>query len=178
MTTPRRFSITFIKLTFFFSFFSFATLNLVAMHGWWTGVHLSLLCWTVYVMCLPFLGGGIMFYPLAPLVGYLPNYAWELWAWAASIVLHIGTFAHNRAIYEKTSITHFIYWAIIHPIPYWGLFTVCLLPVIASLIHKKYKFPARTLWYIQLRLGLLIIGIAALAYIALHDIIILTNIHG
>lgn len=178
MTTPRKFSVVFIKLTFFFSFLSFFTLNLVATYGIVTGLHLSALCWTVYVMCLPFLGGGILFYPLAPLFGYLPNYVWELCAWITSIGLHLTTFMYKRGIYEKTPFTHFIYWALTHPIPYWALFIVCFLPVVATLLHKKYKLPARTLWYFQLRFGLLILGLLTLGYIALHDIIILSNIHG
>jgi hypothetical protein len=178
MTTPRRFSVVFIKLTFFFSFLSFSTLNLVTTHGLKTGAHLVALCWTVYVMCLPFLGGGILFYPLAPIIGYLPNYAWEFCAWITSIILHTLTFIYNRGIYEKTSVTHFIYWAITHPVPYWGLFIICFLPVLATMLYKKYRIPTHALWYFQLRFGLLILGLLGLGYIALHDIIILSNIHG
>lgn len=177
MSTPRRFSIIFIKLTFFFSFLTFTTLNLVAAYGLATGIYLSALCWSVYVMCLPFSGGGILFYPLAPLIGSFPNYIGELWAWGASIVLNTFTFIFNRPIYEKTSITHFIYWGITHPFPYWMLFTVSFLPVAAALLHYRYGLPKRTLWYVHIRLALIILALTVIAYIALRDIIILSNIH-
>ncbi|MDQ5890982.1 MAG: hypothetical protein QG604_856 [Candidatus Dependentiae bacterium] len=177
MSTPRRFSLIFIKLTFFFSFLGFSTLNLVATYGPLTGLYLSALCWTVYVMCLPFFGGGILFYPLAPIVGYHPDYVWEAAAWIVSIGLHIFTLLTNPAIYEKTSVTHFIYWSIRHPYPYWIIFIAAALPTIATWLYKTHRIPARAFWYYQLRFALAIIALVLLFAIALKDIIILSNIH-
>jgi len=177
MHARRRFSLIFIKTTFFFSFLIFTTLNLVAAYGLLTGIHLSALCWTVYVMCLPFSGGGILFYPLTPLTGSVPAYMRELWAWMLSIILHIATFLSNRAVYEKTSITHFIYWGIIHPIPYWLLFSVCFLPVMAAWLYHAYRIPRNALWYYQVRMLLIVLALLLLVSIALRDIIILSNIH-
>jgi len=177
MSTPRRFSLIFIKLTFFFSFFAFSMLHLIAEHGLQDGVHLSALCWTTYVMCLPFSGGGILLYPLAPLVGALSWYVWELWAWICSILLHSVTLCYNRSLYEKTSITHFIYWAITHPVPYWGLFIICFLPIIATWLYRKHHIPSNALWYYQIRFLLILIALFLLAYIGLHDLIILSNIY-
>jgi uncharacterized membrane protein len=177
MHSRRRFSLIFIKATFFFSFLGFTTLNLVAAYGLLTGIHLSALCWTVYVMCLPFSGGGILFYPLTPLTGVVPAYVRELWAWILSIVLHCATFASNRILYEKTSVTHFIYWGIIHPIPYWFLFFVCFLPVIAAWLYKVYRIPHTALWYYHIRALIMLLALFLLVSIALRDIIILSNIH-
>ena len=177
MHSRRRFSVIFIKATFFFSFLAFTTVNLVAAYGLAAGIHLAALCWTVYVMCLPFFGGGILFYPLIPLIGSVPPYVREFWSWVLSITLHLGTFLGNRAIYEKTSITHFIYWGIIHPVPYWLLFSVCFLPVIAAWLYHAYRIPHTALWYYHVRALLMFLALFLLVSIALRDIIILSNIH-
>jgi len=177
MIASRTFSVVFIKITFFFSFLAFTALNLVTAYGLLTGMHLTALCWTVYVMCLPFFGGGILFYPLAPLIGYHPNYIWEFWAWILSITLHIGTFLNNQPIYEKTSITHFIYWAIRHPFPYWSIFVTAALPTIAAWLYKTRNIPQRRFWYYQIRFILALIALSTLFTVALRDIIILSNIH-
>jgi len=173
----RRFSFIFIKLTFFFSFLSFSALNLIAVHGLATGLHLCALGWTVYVMCLPFSGGGVLFYPLAPIIGYLKSYAWEMLAWIASICLHIYTLTMTPGLYEKLALTHFIYWGITHPIPYWFLFGACFLPTLAAWLHYEHHLPERAFWYYQLRFISILVALVLLTYIALHDIIILSNIH-
>lgn len=177
MNASRNFSLVFIKITFFFSFLAFTVLNLVTAYGLLTGLHLTGLCWTVYVMCLPFFGGGILLYPLAPLVGYQPNYVWECWAWILSITLHIGTFLNNQSIYEKTSVTHFIYWAIRHPFPYWCIFITAALPTGAAWLYQTHKLTMKPFWYYQLRFTLAMIALTTLFLVALKDIIILSNIH-
>jgi|GEM_PF-2376403 len=178
MATVRHISFIFIKLTFFFSFFTFSALNLVATYGLFDGLYLTALAWSVYVMCLPFSGGGVLFYPLAPIVGYLPTYAWELIAWTASIALNIATLVCRPELYEKTSVTHFMYWALKHPIPYWGLFLGSFLPAFTSLLHKKWHIPQRKLFFYPLQFLLISGAFIFLFYIAIQDIIILTNVHG
>jgi hypothetical protein len=177
MHSKKRFSFLFIKITFFFSFLVFTGLNLINAYGLLTGIHLTALCWTVYVMCLPFSGGGILLYPLTPLIGIIPAYLRELWAWILSITLHIGTCMSNPALYEKTSVTHFIYWGITHPIPYWFLFIACFMPVIAAWLYKVYAIPQSTLWYYHVRILIMFFALFLLISIALKDIIILSNIH-
>ena len=177
MISNRSASISFIRVTFFYSFFGFFTLNLIANHGLANGIHLALLGWSFYVMCLPFLGGGALFYPLATVIGSLPDYIWESAAWGAAIALHIFTYLWNKSVYGLTTLSHFLQWSIEHPFPYWIIFILNLLPLIALIMYRTDCWPYRRIWYYQLRLILSIFALGFLCYIAMYDMIILSNIH-
>lgn len=167
----------FIKLTLFFSFFSFFVLNLVAIHGIAAGLHLGLLGWSCYVMCLPFFGGSVLLYPLALMVGKLSNYVLEMIAWMLSIGLHVATIHLLPGIYQRTPATHFVYWCLTHPFPYWILFALCFAPVMVIMLKKRYNIPARDAVYYQIRFFCIAASLAFLGYVAIHDLIILSNIH-
>ena len=170
--------LTFLRMTFFFSFFGFFTLNLIATHGLYNGIHIAAIGWTFYVMCLPFFGGGIVLYPLMPIVGALPHYAWELGAWLVSIAIHMLTSTLRPHVYHLTMVTHFLSWSLQRPIPYWLIFICAFLPLIPSWLYATGRWPYRTSWYMLLQLLLMMLGIAVLGSIGIHDLIILSNIHG
>ena len=167
----------FVRLTFFFSFFIFFTLNLVASHGIVDGIHLALLGWSAYVLCLPFLGGGVLLYPFLRFITNLSSYGWEVAAWLGAIIVNIATLCLRPHAYELTPVTHFLLWAFEHPFPYWGIFILSLMPLIAAGIYNARWWPYQRWMYYQLRLILTALSLIFLWYVALHDMIILSNIH-
>lgn len=171
-------SLIFIRLTFFFSFFGFFTLNLIARHGLFHGLILAVMGWSAYVMCLPFFGGGIVFYPFAKIIGKWHDHQYELLAWAISVVGHIIAYNWFRSVYYLTHITHFLAWGFAHPFPYWGIFILNFLPIVLIGIRTIGYWPYGAVQYYQLRLALISASLAFLWYVAMHDLIILTNIHG
>jgi len=170
-------TITFIKLTFFSSFFVFFALNFVTRHGFKTGMLLMFLSWSSWVMCFPFFGGGILFYPLRPFLQNTAEYRFELMAWVGSFILNLVTFVTNPSVYYKAYIPHLLYWIITHPISYWLIFVTAFLPVVASYIYTEYRWPKKLMLYYQLRLTLMMAGLICLFYLTLNDLIILSNIH-
>lgn len=177
MISNRAASLIFIRLTFFYSFFGFFMLNLIAAHGLFEGIHLAFIGWSFYVMCLPLLGGGALFYPLASITGSLPDYVWEVAAWGGAIGLHLFTYLFDKSVYGLTTFSHFLQWSFEHPFPYWIIFILNLLPLLALILYRTDCWPYHRLWYYALRLGLSILAIGFLCYIAMYDMIILSNIH-
>jgi hypothetical protein len=178
MISARRSSIIFIRLTLFFTFFSFLAINQIAHFGTATGLHLTALLWSTLVLCLPFFGGGILFYPFAPIVGFYAEYVWEAAAWLMSIVLNAYTLWMCPQLYVKTSPTHLLGWILTHPRTHGWYIAACFLPVVAAWLYNTYQIPRQRLLYYHLRLGLIVLAFFVFSATCLHDLIIISNIHG
>lgn len=170
--------LSFIKLTFFFSFFIFFGINTITQFGIATGSHIILLLWTFWTMCLPFFGGGLLLAPLLEPFIALSDYTLEACAWLLAIGINAYACLFMPEIYHLTPITHLLYWIVTHPFPYWIIFVCATLPVAASWLHERYKLPVSTVLYTYLQTGLVVLSFACLGYLTISDLIILSNIHG
>lgn len=175
--TKLKSSLFFFATALFFAIIAFLTLSLTAKHGLPIALHLAALLWSWWVLCLPIAGGGFLLYPLAPLLRYPPFYLFEVAAWFGSLLLNAITITLSPDIYEKTGLTHLLFWFLTNPWPYWIILACASLPMLVGILHHRYRLPSRPLWYHNLRLFLVILSLLCTGYFALHEIIILSNIH-
>ena len=176
MANPRS-SFFFIKLTIFCSIVTFCLLNLSGRHGMSAAIPLVALLWSWWVLCMPFFGGGIIFYPFVWWTGVQADYRFELMAWTASAALNAVCIPFAPSLYHKTGLTHLLHWFLTHPWPYWLILGCAFLPILASMAHHELLWPKKIVWYYNIRLCLIVLSLVCTGIFSLHEMIILSNIH-
>lgn len=114
-----------IKFFFITSIFVFFIFDLVKQFGYQVGLHLSLLIWSFFVLCMPTTNGGVIIdIPYYIFSGKKPVYS-EIIIWFLALVLNFYSFVWYPQIYFQTTITHFLFEILSKPWPRWIIIFLC-----------------------------------------------------
>lgn len=167
---------TALKSAFFYAAFTLCGFSLAGQYGFADGLLILSLFWSMWVLALPFFGAGLLFSPLT-LAWETPLYVCEALSWGCSVLLNAILIHQMPEIYFKTPLTHWLYWALTHPYPYWILAPFTFAPIVLSYFYVSRGVPQSAVLYYHLRYSLMVATLIAFFYCTSYDSILMTNIH-
>ena len=139
-----------------------------------SGLHIGILIWSLYILCIPVAHGRFVFGVPIFLLSNIKVYP-ELFLWVLAAIINILTLFFTPSIYQEAIATHFLY-VLISNAYYYPIFAFSFF---ASL-YRTYIKPAIHLsrWsHAIIRHFLLLLGLLLFFYLAHQEFIIVFNAH-
>lgn len=160
-----------ISLALFFSFYSVYE---ISRHGLAQGIHLVLLAWSLYVLCVPAAHGRVLIG--LPVKVFLKKMFFpEPYIWVACAILNIVTMIFNPSLYLKTLPTYLLYRILTVP-SYWIILVIGAIGAWYRFICGVKRYTERERMHTIIRHLILIAGLFILFYLTNYDVIVMINI--
>lgn len=142
-------------------------------HGIEFGLFLTLISWSVYVLCVPAAHGRLIIGGLFKLLSGKSFFP-EPYLWGFAIVLNSVSVVFAPQVYAKTLMTYIFYRAIFIP-SYWPIFVLTAIGVWYRFSIGTPTYLAHKSTHTAFRHLLTIIGLLVLFYLTHQDFIVLLN---
>ena len=160
-------------LTLVFLLFSAYTIYQLMQHGLELGLFLTLLSWSVYVLCVPAAHGRLLIGSGCKLLtgrSFFP----EPYLWLFAALLNIVTILFAPEVYTQTLMTYIFYRSVFIP-GYWIIFVLAAAGTWYRSTIGTAAYVARTGTHTTIRHLLTLIGLLVLFYLTHQDFIVLLN---
>lgn len=108
-----------IRFLAFLIFFGVTGFRLIMELGTKTGIHITLLIWSFFILCVPIPGNPLITTTFLRLFTKRALLYSTLFIWLGALALNIYTYFSFPLAYLNTSTTFFLYRIIANPWPYW-----------------------------------------------------------
>ena len=170
-----------IKNTFLFFRYILALLVFIvtAMYcivhfGLGSGIHMLLLVWSLYVLCLPAAHGQLLIgYPIYSLFQrclYI-----EPFIWLMAVGINIGTYFFAQEAYKKLLLSQFLYRIISIVNPYWIIIFVAFIGTFYNVITHQHCFSRKAFNHTFMKVLLFFLGFFIFLFFSYSDFVLLLN---
>lgn len=167
---------TFLFFRHFFSvlIFIFITSYCMLSFGFATGIHLTLLVWSLYVLCLPAAHGQLLIgYPLYSF--FQRSFYIEPFVWLTAVGVNVYTYFFAQQIYSKMLFTHFLHRIISIPNPYWQIIFVSFIATFYNVITSQSYFSSKSFNHIFMRGLLFVVSFFIFFFFSYPDLVLILN---
>lgn len=167
-----------LKFSLFLSFFGLTGFHLISQFGVIKGLHITLLTWSFFLLCLPFSGRPIItstiFYFFSKNSLY-PN-RFDTFVrptrWFFAVVLNICTYIATPYTYLSSATTFLLYRILSNPWPYWTIILVSSFGSFYDKIVGTNRHLAVQPKHIFVKIALAIFAIAIFFYLSYLEIVV------
>lgn len=146
----------------------------ILFRGFEAGLHIGLLTWSMYILCVPVAHGRFVFGVPTYVLTKKKIYP-ELFLWVLAVSINILTLAFMPDIYQTAIFTHFLYLLLTNP-HYYAIFVFSFF----AMLYRPYIKPAIPIsrWsHAIIRHVILLVGLLLFFYMAHQEFIIVFNAH-
>lgn len=112
-----KFLLVLAVVLFYWAFISFR-------YGKIIGAHVTLLTWSLFVMCSPIATAGLLIDLPARLLTKIRMFYIEIIVWVFALLVNLFTLATYPSIYDKTILLSILRFILTNPVPYWSIIFV------------------------------------------------------
>ncbi len=161
--------------------FLFATIILLffypcVMFGFWRGIMIGLLTWSLYILCFPATHGNYIIGSWLRFVG-MKSVRTEPYMLMFAVLINLVSLVLFQYLYVSTFFTRLLWRIITKPNPYWLMIAISL---IGTLYYYLVDLPAGTVHRYQrhhviIRNLLVLVGIISFFFFIWNDLVMLIN---
>ena len=143
-------------------------------HSIEVGIHLAILSWSLFVLCIPVAHGRFVFgVPIYLVTGIKVRP--EIFLWTLAMSINVMSLIFMPFVYEDMMLTHFLYRLLVNPF-YYPIFAFSFLAALYRSVIEPNIALSRFLHSI-IRHVIVLTGLLLLFYLAHQEFIIVFNAH-
>ena len=156
------------------TFFTIYSIYEISRYGFWQGMHLVLLAWSFYVLCVPAAHGRLLIGAPIKLL-FKRTFFPEPYLWVMAAVLNILTIIFSPLLYTQTLPTYLLY-RILTVRAYWIILVIAMIGTWYRVICGTTRYAEREKMHTIIRHLILLIGLFILFYLTNYDVIVMINV--
>lgn len=160
------------------SIFLFFTFGFVEKLGLYKGLHVVLLIWTFFVLCMPTTNGGVIIdIPYYIFSGKKPLYS-EMLIWFIALAINFYSFVWTPQIYFSNIITHLLFEILSKPWPRWIIIIFCFFGTFYTIRVSDASGRISNPFHRIFSIALSILSLALTISLTYSEFIIMLTTHG